>query len=468
MLKGAESTQAAVWIGVQAGFALLRVLIWIGQPPFDDPKTQHAEYMLFETALFDEMSLMRILTDFMADGKQDFDNTDPTDTIRRIKIPKWAWEYMQQNDLGQIVEAAKRLHPSEFPPIPDESQPFRHKPSRMFYRTEDDRADFYMLDASLTSLFDRKRQTIEDLGQGDEPLKSVTDFKLVSRLNTRLLLVQTRRLQSRQVRPFIVLDGQYSLLNDTDKLFEPQRWRFGGNPNSTWMMLPAAHDVDYQLARHSTDSISKGASSAIRLLEQQYRGDTAHSFLELQPIMIPDPVSGNLPLLECLQRYYAFDFETLNGVTVALDSTFLLDLRHLPYPRSWVPYRIAEGNPNQTPSDWLSDCGGNFNARNASKKLHYQLTFKSIEQCMHFASNYIAHDSELHGIRGLKRVMKLKALLTRLISFMRSDLSGPEIDQRIKHFPPLQKIRSTYEQRIEAASEQLQSLPFETIVIIRN
>lgn len=87
-----------MWIAIQAALALIRALYWIADPKFDDPKTNQTELLGFDNQYFEPFSLIRILTSFMDDVGQ------KPDQERTMRIPTWAFLYLQQTPVGKIIE----------------------------------------------------------------------------------------------------------------------------------------------------------------------------------------------------------------------------------------------------------------------------------------------------------------------------------------------------------------------------
>ena len=292
VLKGTTSTAAAVWIGVQAAFALIRVLIWILDPPFDDPRSKDAEYMTFLNSHFPPLCLMNLLTDFMGDGKGDFEHNPTFNQLkRRLVIPLWAWTYTQNLGLYQILQMARPESFEDLPVVDTSSgnpaitskegsssdSSFKDQEAtvpdsgqyRAMYRN-DEIKDFYCWETSLAAAIaakDDRSSTDEEAGarrrssSGSMPNEALSNTSMRTSSSTRsqpsedqvkmdfLLLLCRVQAGNAYTKPFLLINPQQLSKirennqpldaeigdEDTEKqtinvntLTVPGSWRFGG------------------------------------------------------------------------------------------------------------------------------------------------------------------------------------------------------------------------------------------------
>ncbi|KAL9088256.1 MAG: hypothetical protein Q9159_003168 [Coniocarpon cinnabarinum] len=439
VLKSASSTRSAVWIGVQAGLALLRLLIWLLDPPFDDPRTRHAEYITLDNLEFPDLSLIRILTDFMGDGRQDFvDNPRLTDTKRRLKIPVWAWEYLQSTSLGQILEDSKLTDDSELPePFPFKDQACNSTASSsrslagMQAEFDTSRKDAILgrdrlaFETNLTRLLRRHADFLDminlNVGASDSGIPSLRLVLVLSEQEktteprvTPLLTLQMKEsaadVDGRQVRQPVILDSDSLMEHAQNEEEFAKHFRFAGNPGGHWLMLPTKSDLDQIRGKKiPLANVYEWSKFTVQFKEIPIgEPDVTHINIAFLPLSEHDVDKS---ALSCLQKFFDTDWLDLPESAQVEDHSIVFDLRNVPLPRSWKLWK----NIRQTkPGVWISESQELFQDNKKERTTCYEMKFQSSQDCLAFAGRYVDFDAELDSIMWLKRAMKVGHLIDKI------------------------------------------------------
>ena len=480
VLKGAEDTAAAVWIGIQAGFALLRVLIWILDPPFDDPRSSHAEYIAFDNGLFSEFSLMRILTDFMGDGVEDFEDTPTLNPVRRrLLVPQWALHYLQGTDFGQALQNSKPQHPQDVPqvtepdqttmmgPTPGSSGNSRSDVQRypssissgpITPKVDDENvAGYYVLETSLSVLYDRRIASVSTIAGDTESTGSTksshenekaavddkkkpdrdkeetmnnqeeqfTDLTKALELDSRLILLRFENPdapKSPLVRPCVVVNMEKPFREDrTDLTDVVKYWRYGRRIYQNWLPTPTLADIKSWQAQPegSTSDDTKWKYIVVGL--DEFMGDYKTGYSELRVVWQNSYSLTLAPkVLAAFEAFHDYDFNTLKSAPHVDEPSLILDTRQVPLSRSWTILGAAQRGYEIEPRDWLDLSLEEFSKPMFRKQKDpmFRLKFGTAEQAMKFAACYLDYTEELSMIKLLKRVNKFAALMDGLESFL--------------------------------------------------
>lgn len=91
VLKSASNDRAIIWVAIQAALALIRVLYWMIDPSFDDPKTNHSEYAIVNNTWSDYVTMI----DLTCSGDES-----------ESSIAEWVLEYLKTTTLRDILETS--------------------------------------------------------------------------------------------------------------------------------------------------------------------------------------------------------------------------------------------------------------------------------------------------------------------------------------------------------------------------
>lgn len=430
VLKGADTTPAAIWIAVQAAFAFLRVLIWIFDPPFDDPRSSHAEYMAFSNNDFPDFSPIRIISDFLGDGKTDFEDNLSLSLVRRtMKIPLWALQYFQENDFTQIIQNSKPQYSYDVPQAlpseqllvgPSNLEPQASKDSKQSDRVvvnNEPMTAYYIPETSLSFLLERRLEQFAGL---DQPPINLIYLEKACRLELRLMLLRLTTSASHRVQPVTLMDYDKPLRDVTVSSKSMTPWRHGRFPplSLTWLPIPAACDVKSwrsQAKPNSGDSQNVTCSIAeIVDTPQDYK-------IGLSSIIIStwlDSFSGAIQpeVLTAMNDFLQFDFTSLGPTPSCEDPNIIIDVRYVPLSRSWAIWRAATPASEPRPKKWLENSIEDFDQpvlRKQNKGM-FVLDFKTSQRAMRFASEYLGYKKEARAIRYLKRANELAVRLRNM------------------------------------------------------
>ena len=417
MLKGAGSTEAAVWIGVQAGFALLRVIIWVFDPPFDDPRSTQAEFLTIPNFLLPEFCLLKTLTDLMGDGDEDFVNTNLDPLKRTIKMPLWAWSFLQNHNLGEVLELSKRSSDRKILEVVP-----RLEGSPTEIHIDGYSSSIFVFEHGVQRMLGERWRTSKRLGADDL-------YDDIALLNLRLVLARVGPPGEAWTEPVLLIHTEdpmgmesHTVPEETSLRFD----RFGGLLQGPWTEIPTQPTVaNMQNQLSSLKDNARWEAACVGLKELGEKDDGVASYIQ-QDWTQYGGMSLQSDLLEQLQKFYTFSFDRLSRSPGEMSTTmshFFIDHRSLPLARTWCLWKFLKSGAKADLSmrsesilDWYRISFENFEKprRELKSKTFYWIRCNSFDEAMHWISQYMEHDEDARRVRLLKQVFRFCRPFPRL------------------------------------------------------
>ena len=355
--------------------------------------------MTFANSRFPPLCLMNLLTEFMGDGKEDFEqNPIFNRSKRRLEIPLWAWTYTQDLGLYRILHMARLESFDDLPVVITDSRKAASnskEDSSSNASLEDQEAAipdvdqytavyrndtitrFYCWEASLTAAIAAKDHSSdtdagEDAGvahhsSGESIANDASDIASTNTASSArsqsskervevdfLLLLCRVEGETAYTKPFVLVNPQQlskireisqSLDADGEKqtinvaiLTVPGSWRFGGRiaVDLDWVPLPPMNDL---YLRASERPLSPPQNTCTFKFRQSI-GDISPFTSRLRVEYLPDAngleqILNDHETMELLRHKLDFDFGKWRAAQDLESFTVFLDPKFIPLPRTW-------------------------------------------------------------------------------------------------------------------------------------